>query len=344
MQLAAHHYRIPYFQKLEYEVNTLISIGLLISGLLSFIIFFGLVLWYLKTYTFGLQQRHLSVRLSALELQARGFARSVPLDLEQDEKVSLIKELDNLLLIQSIKRQIDKSGLNIQANHLFFGMIGSGVITTLIILFFTSSWSVAFLIGIIGCATPYGLLLLVIQRRQALLQKQLPDLMDFMARSLQVGHSLNNTLQMAAADAPLPISAEFKRVFEELNYGSPMQKVLLGLSSRIDCAEVRYFVIAVIVNREIGGDLAEILKRVSKLIRERIDMQQTLRVLTSEGRASALILGALPFAIAGLIFFIQPNSYELMLNHPLGQNLLMYAGILMLVGFVWMKRLCTLRQ
>ena len=325
-------------------MNTFISVGLLVSGLLTVGILGFLIIWYLQAYIFGVQKRNFSARLDALEIQAKGFSLPALSNINSDEKVSVYHLLNETNLIRYLNRQITKAGLTISANYLFIVTITISLSISLITFLLSNSWIFTGIVGLILCTAPYLVLVYIVHRRQATLQKQLPELMDFMARSLQVGHSLNNTIQMAAIEAPMPIAAEFQRIFEELNYGAPIHKVLSGLTERIDCAEIRYFVIAVIVNREIGGDLAEILKRVSKLIRERMDMQQTVRVLTSEGRASALVLGALPFAIGTLIFFIQPNSYELMLSDSLGQSLLIYASILMLIGFGWMKHLCTLKQ
>ncbi len=325
-------------------MNTLISVGLLVSGLLTIGILGFLLIWYLQSYIFGAQKRNLSARLDALEIQVRGFSLPALTNIDSDEKVSVHHLLNETNLIRYLNQQISKAGLTIPGSYFFIATVAISLSILLITFIVSNSWLFAGLLGLILCAAPYVVLVFIAHRRQAALQKQLPELMDFMARSLQVGHSLNNTIQMAAIEAPMPIAAEFKRIFDELNYGAPIHKVLSGLTERIDCAEIRYFVIAVIVNREIGGDLAEILKRVSKLIRERMDMQQTVRVLTSEGRASALVLGALPFAIGALIYFIQPNSYELMLSDSLGHSLLIYVGILMLVGFGWMKHLCNLKQ
>ncbi len=325
-------------------MNTLISVGLLVSGLLTIGILGFLIIWYLQSYIFGAQKRNLSARLDALEIQVKGFSLPALTNIDSDEKVSVHHLLNETNLIRYLNQQISKAGLTIPGSYFFIATVAISLSILLITFIVSNSWLFAGLLGLILCAAPYVVLVFIAHRRQAALQKQLPELMDFMARSLQVGHSLNNTIKMAAIEAPMPIAAEFKRIFDELNYGAPIHKVLSGLTERIDCAEIRYFVIAVIVNREIGGDLAEILKRVSKLIRERMDMQQTVRVLTSEGRASALVLGALPFAIGALIYFIQPNSYELMLSDSLGHSLLIYAGILMLVGFGWMKHLCNLKQ
>lgn len=325
-------------------MNTFISVGLLVSGILTTGFLGFLIVWYLQAYIFGAQKRYLSARLDAFEIQVKGFSLPVLTNINSDEKVSVYRLLNDTNLIRYLNRQIIKAGLKISASYFFVATIAISFFISLIIFLVSNSLIFSGLLGLILCAAPYLVLVFIAHRRQATLQKQLPEIMDFMARSLQVGHSLNNTIQMAAIEAPMPIAAEFQKIFEELNYGASIHKVLSGLTERIDCAEIRYFVIAVIVNREIGGDLAEILKRVSKLIRERMDMQQTVRVLTSEGRASALVLGALPFLIGALIYFIQPNSYETMLNDSLGQSLLIYASILMLIGFGWMKHLCTLKQ
>ncbi len=325
-------------------MNTAIFLALLITGLLSLGALFWFIYLYLNVQIFGVHKRHLITRIQMFESHAKGVSLPVKVDANASEKISLFTLLGNISIVKALNRTMMKAGLSMDASQLFLITVSISMVIGVIVFVLTNAWLTSAACTIALCLLPYGLIRWLAQRRQNALQKQLPDLLDFMARSLQVGHSLNNTLQMAAADAPEPISSEFKRVFEELNYGSPIQKVLGELTKRIEGAEVRYFVIAAIVNREIGGDLSEILKRVSKLIRERMNMQQTIRVLTSEGRASAVVLGSLPFVIGGLILFIQPNSYELMLNDPLGQKLLVYAGFLMAFGFFWMNRLCNLKR
>ena len=246
-------------------------------------------------------------------------------------------------LIKWVELQIEKSGLSLGAETFIFGSLIFSLLFLIVIFITLDSYLLAIFAAFIASLCPYLVLKLLIHRRQALIERELPDLLDFMSRSLQVGHSFNITLQMAANEAPKPLSIELRRVFDELNFGAPLQKVLSDLSHRIDCSEIRYFVIAVIVNREIGGDLAEILKRVSQLIRDRIDFYQSIRVLSSEGKASALILGGLPFLGGGLIFFLNPDSLNLLLNDSLGHDLLIYAGLLMILGYFWMNRLCEVK-
>ena len=306
------------------------------------------LLWFsfrLVDYYVGPKERRIKSRMAYLASEACGSSAQVTIvpDDQTSTRIAMVANLQEAKFVKWLERLISKSGISIG--------VGPFVLLSVILAlsFFVMAYALfssapfALLIGGLAGLFPYGALLFFVHRRQTLLEKELPDLLDFMARSLQVGHSFNTTLRMAADEAPMPLSAEFKHVFEELNFGAPMQKVLSDLSDRIECAEIRYFVIAVIVNREIGGDLAEILKRVSKLIRDRMEFRQGIRVLSSEGKASALILGGLPFLVGTLIFALNPESLTLMLNDSLGRDLFLYAGLLMMLGFIWMNRLCEVK-
>lgn len=324
-------------------MSSLIFFLLIITGLISMLALIWFSFKLIELYL-GPKERKLKSRLLLLANDLR--LASLPIGdqvSKSDTSFTIMLSRQEARLTKWLEFQISKSGLEIGAENFVLGSLIFSLFILVSIFIALDSYYLALLLALIASLAPYLALKLFIQRRQTLLERELPDLLDFMARSLQVGHSFNTTLQMAAAEAPMPLSIEFKRVFEELNFGAPLQKVLSDLSNRIDCSEIRYFVIAVIVNREIGGDLAEILKRVSQLIRDRIDFHQNIRVLSSEGKASALILGGLPFFVAGLIFFINPESINLLLNDSLGRDLLLYAGVLMAFGFFWMNRLCEVR-
>ena len=322
---------------------TTIFIALLATGTLSAAVFFWYLFKYVESY-FGEKERHIAARISYLGAQTIDIKTRNASYQDADAWVILSNHLNNTLFMQWLSFQIVKAGLSISTIYVATTSLAIFVLSFVIVLYMTSLWLFSLLIGVfLGCC-PFVVLKYLAYRRQVQLEKELPDLLDFMARSLQVGHSLNKTFQMAADEAPQPISGEIRKVFEELNYGAPIQKVLSELTRRVESPEVRYFVTAVIVNREIGGDLAEILKRVSKLVRDRIDMRRTIQVITAEGRSSALVLGALPFVIGSLIYFINPESYNLMMREQLGRDLLLYAGLLMLLGFIWMHRLCALKE
>lgn len=324
-------------------MSDIVLFSLIVTGAISL----GSFIWFsfkLIEHYFGPNEQRVKQRMQNLVgLVQTGSNLEVNSDVGFYENIALLANVQEAKYMKWIEFQISKSGISISAGNFALISLIAGVLAFLTMYIVTSSISIAFLIGFGSFLLPYGVLKGLILRRQTLLERELPDLLDFMARSLQVGHSFNTTLQMAANEAPMPLSAEFKHVFEELNYGASVEKVLSELCERIECAEIRYFAIAVIVNREIGGDLAEILKRVSQLIRDRMEFRQGIRVLTSEGKASALILGALPFLVGGLIFYINPGSLSAMLNDSLGRDLLMYAGLFMAFGFFWMNRLCDVK-
>jgi tight adherence protein B len=324
-------------------VPNLIWILLILTGVISTLS----LLWFsfrLVDYYVGPKERRIKTRMANLASESGGSAQTIfTQEHVASTRIAMIANLQEAKFIKWLEHLISKSGISIGVGPFISLSVTLALFLFVLIYALFSSVSFAFLLGCIGSVFPFAALKVFIHRRQLLLERELPDLLDFMARSLQVGHSFNTTLQMAADEAPMPLSAEFRHVFDELNFGAPIQKVLSDLSDRIDCAEIRYFVIAVIVNREIGGDLAEILKRVSKLIRDRMEFRQVIRVLSSEGKASALILGGLPFLVGGLIFTMNPESLTLMLNDPLGRDLFLYAGILMALGFVWMNRLCEVK-
>jgi tight adherence protein B len=213
----------------------------------------------------------------------------------------------------------------------------------LAILFFTDQVYLASIFGVVLALTPYLFLEFKILRRQDTLEKQLPDVLEFIARSLKAGHSFNSSLQIAVSESPQPISEEFKLVFDQINFGAQMYDALEGLTQRVDCAEIRYFVIAVAVNREVGGDLAELLQNVSKLIRERLVLRQSIHVLTAEGRTSAWILGLLPFVLGAVITFINPASIEILFTDETGQILLVVTLLMMLFGTYWMYRISAIK-
>jgi len=251
--------------------------------------------------------------------------------------------LRNMRSAQWIRRKLLRSGF---AYTPFQFLFTSGIFFLVgfaVTLYFTSAMYMAMITGVILILLPYGFVEWHIHRRQAMLEKQLPDVLEFIARSLKAGHSFNSSVQIAVSESPQPISSEFKLVFDQVNFGAQIHDALEDLTHRVDCAEIRYFVIAVLVNREVGGDLAGLLQNVAKLIRERLVLRQSIHVLTAEGRTSAWILGLLPFVLGGVIAFINPTSIELLFTDDAGKQLLFFTLCMMLLGTYWMYRISSIR-
>jgi tight adherence protein B len=180
-------------------------------------------------------------------------------------------------------------------------------------------------------------------QRMARISQALPDALDLMARSMQAGHAFTSALQVAAKDCPPPLSHELRAVFEEINFGISTTQALQALATRVASEDVRYFVVAVIIQSETGGNLAEILKNTAHLIRERQKIAGIVRVLSAEGRISAVILSLLPFALAAGMSLLNPGFMSRLWTDPMGLKMVYISLTLMAFGILWMWRLIQIR-
>ena len=175
------------------------------------------------------------------------------------------------------------------------------------------------------------------------IEKQLPDALDLMVRAQQSGHAFTSALQITAAESRPPISIELRKVFDEINLGMSMQTAMSNLAARVDSKEIRYFVVAVLIQSETGGNLAEVLKKTATLIRERQKIAGVVRVLSAEGRISAWILSLMPFLLAFLLYLINPKFISALWKAQMGLVMLGVSLGLMLVGVLWMSRLVHIK-
>lgn len=163
-------------------------------------------------------------------------------------------------------------------------------------------------------------------------QIQLPEALDLIARSLKAGHAFSSGLKIAADEFDDPLGVEFTKTLSETNFGISVTEALKNLSVRVDCADLKYFVVSVIIQQETGGNLAEILENASYLIRERFKLQGTIRALSAEGRLSAVILIVLPVALAFVLYLLNPSYIGLLITEPLGKKMVAFALLLMMLG------------
>jgi tight adherence protein B len=179
--------------------------------------------------------------------------------------------------------------------------------------------------------------------RMALIDQALPDALELMARSMQAGHAFISAMQVAAKESAPPLSHELRTVFEEVNFGISTSQALQSLAVRVSSEDVRYFVVAVVIQSETGGNLAEILRNTARLIRERQKIAGVVRVLSAEGRISAVILSLLPFVLAAFMSLVNPGFVSRLWTDPMGLQLVYVSLILMAFGILWMWRLIQIR-
>jgi tight adherence protein B len=200
----------------------------------------------------------------------------------------------------------------------------------------------------LGCAAsvvvlPVIWLSLRRKRRMAKLTMQLPDVFEMMSQALRAGHSLASAIQVIQEQMPDPIASEFGRVFHEQNLGIKIEDSLLAMADRVDSLDVRFFVTAVLIQRQTGGDLAEVLDKISGVIRERIELFGMVRGLTAEGRLSGWVLFALPVVVFLGIWHVNPDYVQTMFTDPRGKILLIVAAGMQLVGLAMIRWIVNIK-
>jgi len=197
----------------------------------------------------------------------------------------------------------------------------------------------ALLVGVVAGAGPTVALRTAIKRRAEKLRDQLPEVLTIMASSLRAGHSFMQSLDTTAKEIPKPAATEFQRVVSEIRLGRATDEALEALASRVGSPDFLWAVLAVNIQREVGGNLAEILDNVADTLRERATMRRQVNVLTAEGRLSAWVLALLPMAIATYMFVVNPDYIGLLVTTNLGRIMLGIAFGLLVAGILWMRKI-----
>lgn len=292
----------------------------------------------------GPEARRIKQRLQAL---SAGGSDIVAAPLIRKRLLSDVAGIERILLrlprIGTLDRFLLQSGMSLTVAE-FLG-IAAGLAVAIAAVLVLSGLSLALSAG--AAVIPVVLWIVYIQRRRMqrmhLIEQQLPAALDLMAHGMQAGHAFSSALRLVGTEGPQPIAQEFLTTFDETNFGIPLDKALANLTSRVESDDLRFFVVAVVIQRETGGNLAEILMAIAALIRERQKLVGTIRVLSAEGRISAWILTILPFALAGVISLINREFISKLWTDPLGLRVVGIALALMLLGVWWMWRLVKIR-
>lgn len=181
------------------------------------------------------------------------------------------------------------------------------------------------------------------KKRMGLFTKQLPDALELLGRSLKAGHSFPSGIQLVAQEFPDPIGTEFGKVFAEINYGSSVPDALKNLTKRVDSEELSFFVVSVVIQRETGGNLVEMLDNIGHLLRERVKLFGKVDALAAEGVASAWVLSVIPFGVGFLFYFIRRDYILLLVRDPWGKILTLVALAWLFIGIVIMKKIIRVK-
>ena len=254
---------------------------------------------------------------------------------------------DNSILSLSLFRRIEKkirhAGLKVTVKKIVFMSICCGGLAFLCVLALSQSWIFSLIAGAAGIFFPYYRLRVLAQRRLDLFEKQLPEALDVMSRALKVGHPFNETLNFVGEEMDDPIAEEFGRVFSDMNYGQPSKAAFHALLDRVPSVSLQTLVTAVLIQQESGGALAEILEKVSDVIRGRFRLQRKLKSLSAEGRMSAWVLTMIPFALAGMLMIVSPDYLPILVADEMGRKVIAIGLGLLVAGALWIKYIINIK-
>ena len=191
---------------------------------------------------------------------------------------------------------------------------------------------------VIGLFLPIGWLRYKRGVRMRRFEEQFPEALDLLSRAIRAGHAFQTAMGMVADELPPPVGIEFRKSFEQQNFGLPLKEALNLLGERVPLMDVRFFATAVNIQRETGGNLAEILDNLAHVVRERFKILRQVRVHTAHGRFTGYVLLGLPAALSVALMFISPDHMKTLFTHPMGQTMVMGAIVMQTVGFIWIKK------
>jgi tight adherence protein B len=313
--------------------------------LLAFL--FGVVavmgLYYVAVTLPGrMQQRRLDARLMEVTRPIEDVKAQNAATLVKDLKAGPLPGLDRLVASttrgSALARWIDQSGVRISVSSiLFIALLSAALVSMAMAVVTRAPWG--FPVGAaIGFAAPFLVLKIKRRRRLNTFEEQFPEALDLISRALKAGHAFATGLKMVADETGEPVGPEFRKTFDEQNFGLPLKDALDNLTQRIPLLDVRFFATAVMIQRETGGNLSEILENLAHVVRERFKILRQVRVYTAHGRLTGYVLLALPAFLGVALMFINPDHMNLLFREKLGQQMLTAAIVMQIVGYLWIKR------
>lgn len=302
------------------------------AALLTFVVSVGLMLglyWAFvvrpeddKSKELARRVQHIGVRKTVASTLAKSLTTASVIDAFVASNVSLARSLQAFLA---------EAGLAWSAT----GMLGRcgalGLLTAVGAVAAGASW-IAAPLALAAAAGPVLYARYLRGQRLAMFEEQFPEAIDLIARSLRAGHTLTTGLGIAADEVPPPVGLEFRRVFDEQNFGMALPEALKGMARRVPVLDARFFVTAVLTQREAGGNLAELLDNLSGVMRERFKVRRQIRVVSAHGRLTAWILSLLPPVLAVVLYLMSPQFIRPLIDDPLGVRIVTFAVVMQLLG------------
>lgn len=286
-------------------------------------------------------------RLESIEKGASAAKSSLNLDLIRDELLSSIPTVNKVLVRWTwparLQALIAQAGMQMKPGKLILICAIVGLVGTEGTELYSGNILLAICVGLPCLFIPILFVLLKRSRRMAAFERQFPEVIDLLARSVRAGHSFTSGMEIVATDLPEPVATEFRTTFDEQRFGLPLRDALFGLCNRVPLIDVRLFVIALLVQKETGGNLVEILENLSHVIRERFRIAGEVRIRTAQGRLTAAILLALPIGMLLILRVIAVDYVSVLFTTDLGRLLLIGAGVMQVLGAIVIWRIIQIK-
>ncbi len=286
----------------------------------------------------GERQSVVRKRLEAIERGQRRGSDSIQLKLVRDELLSEVPAFNRVLMRWSgshkLRDFVSQAGLKIKPGRviLMSGVICLGAYLVVSNIYHNAVFAVLALVG--GAIAPFAYVALMRSRRLRAFEKQFPEAIDLLGRAVRAGHSFTSGLEMIAGELAEPVATEFRTTFEEQNFGLPVRDALLNLTERVPLIDVQFFVTALLIQKETGGNLAEILDNLSHVVRERFRIYGEVRVKTAQGRLTAGILISVPPIMIMMMRVLNPSYIQVLFQDPIGPYILGGAAFLQVLGSI----------
>jgi len=261
--------------------------------------------------------------------------------------LSEIPALDSLLRrserVGNLQTLLSQADLDIRAGNMLLLCGGSGIVFAVIAFSVGGAIIFGWLGLLLGAFLPYSYASYRRSKRFQKFEELFPEAIDTLARAVRAGHAFTTALELIANEVAEPIASEFRKLFEEQKFGLPVRDALINLTQRVPLVDVKFFVTAVMLQRETGGNLAEILDNLSYVIRERFKIMRQVRVHTAQGRLTMVLLMSLPPVIVMVMLVMSPNFIRPLFTDPLGHTLVVAGIALQTVGYFWIRKVIRIQ-
>jgi tight adherence protein B len=269
------------------------------------------------------------------------------LALLRDEQLSNIPAIDNLLRrssrVSAIQEALLQAGMKMRAGNFLAVCTACGVGAGLAALIWAKNPAIAWAALVIGAFIPYSVVSYQRQKRFEKIEELFPEAIDTVARAVRAGHAFTTALEMISNEVAEPLAGEFRQLYEEQKFGMPVRDALMNLTERVPLVDVKFFVTAVMLQRETGGNLAEILDNLSYVIRERFKIQRQVRVHTAQGRLTMALLMAMPPVVVLVLEMFSPDFVRPLFHDPIGHFLVVVSIALQTVGYFVIRKIIRIQ-